>query len=79
VRFDRPAWRRRIAALPDLPDLQARGGMLTQWQEELLNYFTSRVTQGPVEGQNHRGKVIQRRAYGYRTFTNYRRRLLLAG
>jgi transposase len=79
ARVELCAWRRMIADLPDLPELQALEGMLTQWQEEILNYFTFRVTQGPVEGQNHRAKVIQRRAYGYRNFTNYRRRLLLAG
>jgi transposase len=79
ARLELRAWRRMIADLPDLPELQALAGMLTQWQEEILNYFTFRVTQGPVEGQNHRAKVIQRRAYGYRNFANYRRRLLLAG
>jgi transposase len=79
ARLELRAWRRMIADLPDLPEIRALEGMLTQWQEEILNYFTFRVTQGPVEGQNHRAKVIQRRAYGYRNFTNYRRRLLLAG
>jgi len=79
ARLELSAWRRMIAELPDLPEIQALDGMLTLWQEEILNYFTFRVTQGPVEGQNNRAKVIQRRAYGYRTFTNYRRRLLLAG
>jgi transposase len=79
ARLELGAWRQMIADLPDLPELQALEGMLNRWQEEILNYFTFRVTQGPVEGQNHRAKVIQRRAYGYRSFTNYRRRLLLAG
>ena len=79
ARLELQAWRRMIVDLPDLPEMQALEGMLTRWQEEILNYFTFRVTQGPVEGQNHRAKVIQRRAYGYRSFTNYRRRLLLAG
>jgi transposase len=79
ARLELGAWRRMIVDLPDLPEIQALNGMLNLWQEEILNYFTFRVTQGPVEGQNHRAKVIQRRAYGYRNFTNYRRRLLLAG
>ena len=79
ARVELSAWRRMIADLPDLPEMQALNGMLCRWQEEILNYFTFRVTQGPVEGQNHRAKVIQRRAYGYRNFANYRRRLLLAG
>ncbi len=79
ARLELSAWRRMIAELPDLPEIRALEGMLKLWQEEILNYFTFRVTQGPVEGQNNRAKVIQRRAYGYRNFTNYRRRLLLAG
>jgi transposase len=79
ARLDLSAWRRMIAQVPDLPEIQAREGMLKLWQEEILNSFTFRVTQGPVEGQNNRAKVIQRRAYGYRNFTHYRRRLLLTG
>lgn len=79
ARLELRAWRRMIVDLPDLPEMQALAGMFNHWQEEILNYFTFPVTQGPVEGQNHRAKVIQRRAYGYRNFTNYRRRLLLAG
>jgi transposase len=79
ARVELGAWRRMIADLPDLPEIRALDGMLNLWQEEILNYFTDRVTQGSVEGQNNRAKVIQRRAYGYRNFTNYRRRLLLAG
>jgi transposase len=68
-----------IADSTDLPEMQALDGMFCRWQEEILNYFTFRVTQGGVEGRNNRTKVIERRAYGYRTFTNLRRRLLLAG
>jgi len=79
ARLELRAWRRMIVDLPDLPEMPALEGMLNRWQEEILNYFTFRVTQGPVEGHNHRAKVIQRRAYGYRSFPNYRRRLLLAG
>jgi len=58
--------------------MQALDGILNRWQEEILNYFTFRVTQSPVEGQNHRAKAIQRSAYGSRTFANYRRHRLLA-
>jgi len=79
ARLELGAWRRMINDLSDLPEMRALNGMLNQWEEEILNYFPYRVTQGGVEGQNHRAKVIQRRAYGYRNFANYRRRLLLAG
>jgi hypothetical protein len=52
--------------------------MVREWGEEILAYFTYGVTQGPVEGNNHRAKVIQRQAYGYHNFTNHRLRLLVA-
>ena len=67
-----------VADARALPEMQALGSMFTGWGEEILNYFTTRVTQGLVEGKNHRAKVIQRQAYGYRTFANYRLRRLLA-
>jgi transposase len=79
ARLELQAWRRMVADQADLPELQQLGGMFDQWQEEIVNYFTFRVTQAGVEGRNNRAKVIQRRAYGYRCFANYRRRLLLAG
>jgi len=78
ARLELRAWQRMVAATATLPELQALGHMLTSWGEEILNYFTTRVTQGVVEGKNQRAKVIQRQAYGYRNFTNYRVRLLLA-
>lgn len=79
ARLELRAWRRMIAEMPDLPEMGALSGMFDRWQEQILNYFTHRVTQGIVEGKNNRAKVIQRQAYGYRNFLNLRRRLLLAG
>ena len=70
------AWRRMVADLPDAPEFSALDAMFAQWQEEILAYFTHRVTQGVVEGKNNRAKVIARQAYGYRAFPNFRRRLL---
>jgi transposase len=78
ARLELRAWLGMVADAARLPEFQALTGMFREWGEEILNYFTSRVTQGPVEGQNHRAKVIQRQAYGYRNFANYRLRLLLA-
>jgi len=67
-----------VADASALPEMQALLRMLIGWGEEILNYFTTRVTQGIVAGKNHRAKVIQRQAYGYRNFANYRLRRLLA-
>ena len=52
--------------------------MLTNWREEILNYFTYRVTNGFAEGKNNRIKAIIRAAYGYRNLTNLTQRILLA-
>lgn len=79
ARLELRAWRRMMTEMPDLPEMGALTGMFDRWQEQILNYFTHRVTQGVVEGKNNRAKVIQRQAYGYRNFQNLRRRLLLAG
>ena len=78
ARLELRAWQRMTLAISSLPEMQALGSMLINWGEEILNYFATRVTQGVVEGKNHRAKVIQRQAYGYRNFANYRLRLLLA-
>jgi transposase len=56
------AWRRTVAELPDLPELRARAGMFALWLEEILTFFTHRVTQGFGEGTNNRAKVLERRA-----------------
>jgi transposase len=78
ARLELRAWLRMATATDAPPEFQALAGMFRLWGEEILNYFTDRVTQGVVEGNNNRAKVIQRQAYGYRNFANYRLRLLLA-
>lgn len=49
-----------------------------RWREEILNYFKYRITNARVEGFNNVAKVIKRRAYGFRSYKNYRLRLLNA-
>ena len=50
--------------------------MLTNWREEILNYFEYRITNGFVEGKNNRIKTIKRMGYGYRNTNNFRLRIL---
>ena len=50
--------------------------MLTNWREEILNYFDYPITNGFVEGKNNRIKTIKRMAYGYRNMDNFRMRIL---
>lgn len=51
---------------------------LMRWKTEILNFFKYRITNARVEGFNNVAKVIKRRAYGFRSFKNYRLRLLNA-
>ncbi|MCA9588397.1 MAG: transposase, partial [Myxococcales bacterium] len=41
-------------------------------------YFRTRATNAMTEGFNGKAKLVKRRAYGYRSFRNYRLRLLNA-
>ena len=79
ARLELRAWLAVVTADTAPAELQALRGMFTEWREEMLAYFTYRVTQGPVEGKNLRAKLVQRQGYGYRNFANLRCRLLLAG
>lgn len=43
-----------------------------------LMYFSTGITNGRTEGYNNKAKVVKRRSYGFRSFLNYRLRLLNA-
>ncbi len=45
---------------------------------EILNYFESRLTNARTEGFNTVCKQHQKRTYSYRSFYNYRLRVLYA-
>ena len=47
------------------------------FEENILNYFTNRISSGPVEGLNNKIKVIKRRGFGFRNITNFAKRLFL--
>ncbi|MCO5144435.1 MAG: ISL3 family transposase [Oligoflexia bacterium] len=49
---------------------------LMRWREEILNYFTSRITNARTEGFNQKAKLVQRCAYGFKNRENYRRKIL---
>ena len=42
----------------------------------LLAYFRHRISTGPIEGLNNKIKVLKRIAFGYRSFRNFRIRIL---
>lgn len=80
-------YQRASKALTAMTDMMARSQLkeirtlrrtLMRWRTPILNYFTRRLTNGRTEGYNNLAKLIQRRAFGYKSFENYRLRLLNA-
>lgn len=51
---------------------------LTNWETEILNYFTHRITNGYTEGVHTRIKLLKRISYGFRNKDNYIAKMTLA-
>jgi transposase len=64
--------------LSNLKPIKTLGETLTKWKSEILNYFTTKLTNARTEGFNNLAKLVQRRAFGFKNFENYRLRLLYA-
>jgi transposase len=63
-------------ACSPLPEVQTLRRTLLRWRREILAYFVCRLTNARTEGFNGKAKLVIRRAYGYKSFRNYRLRLL---
>lgn len=61
-----------------LPELATLAKTLRRWRSEVLAYFDTGLTNGITEGFNLKAKLVKRKAFGYRSFANYRLRLLNA-
>jgi transposase len=61
-----------------IPEIQTLRRTLLRWKHEVLAYFDTGITNGRTEGFNLKAKLVKRRAFGYRSFRNYRLRLLNA-
>jgi transposase len=59
-------------------DLKRLGRTLKAWFKPILNYFAHRYTNAITECLNNRGKLVQKRGYGFKSFKNYRLRVLSA-
>lgn len=57
--------------------VRALGRTLRNWASEILAWHTTRASNGPTEGQNNLIKAVKRVGFGFRTFRNYRIRVLL--
>jgi transposase len=65
-------------ASSQLPEIKTLRRTLQRWNREILNYFKSRLTNARTEGFNNVAKLVQKRAYGYKSYRNYRLRFLSA-
>lgn len=63
-------------ALSLLPEIISLRKTLMKWRIEILNYFDTGLTNARTEGFNNLAKLLQKRAFGFRSFKNYRLRLL---
>lgn len=67
--------------IPDLPipEVARLGRTLRAWKQQVLAHFaTAGVSNGGTEAINLLIEKTRRLAYGFRNFTNYRLRILLA-
>lgn len=55
--------------------MAALGRTFYQWKEEIARMWRFRKSNGITEGFHRKMKLIQRRAYGFRNFENYRTRV----
>lgn len=65
-------------ALSKIKEIKTLRRTIMKWRNEILLYFKVRLTNARTEGYNNVAKLIQKRAYGYKSFANYRLRLLYA-
>ena len=62
----------------ELPEIKTLRRTLMKWRNEILNYFKNRITNARTEGFNNVAKLVQKRAYGVKSFKMYRLRYLSA-
>jgi transposase len=59
-----------------VPELVTLATTISAWENEFLNYFDTRATNGRTEGVNRLIKHVKRTGFGYRNTDNYRLRIL---
>lgn len=57
------------------PHFKTLGKTLYEWREEIARMWRFTKNNGITEGFHRKMKLIQRRAYGFRNFENYRLRV----
>ncbi len=56
-------------------DCQKLAKTLQSWQQEIARMWRFSRSNGITEGYHRKMKLIQRRAFGFRNFENYRKRV----
>ncbi|CAN5667775.1 ISL3-like element ISMsm4 family transposase [soil metagenome] len=64
-------------ALDPVPEIGSLGRTLSRWRTEILAHHTTGASNGPTEGLNLLIKKVKRAGHGFRSFANYRLRILL--
>lgn len=63
--------------LDQVPEIRTLGRTLGRWRTEILNHHHTGASNGPTEGLNLLIKKVKRAGHGFRSFANYRLRILL--
>jgi transposase len=61
----------------DIPELHRLARTISAWQDEILAYHTTGLSNGPTEAVNLLIEKVRRIGHGFRNLNNYRLRLLL--
>jgi hypothetical protein len=61
------------------PELARLAKVLRRWKVQILAHHSTGASNGPVEAMNLLIKQVKRSGRGFRSFDNYRLRILLAG
>jgi transposase len=60
-----------------VPEIRSLGRTLARWRGEILAHHLTGASNGPTEGLNLLVKKVKRAGHGFRSFANYRLRILL--
>lgn len=61
----------------DVPEIRSLGKTLASWRTEILAHHDTGANNGPTKGLNLCVKKVKRCSHGFRSFENYRLRVLL--
>ena len=58
-------------------EVRSLGATLKRWRDEIIAWHKVQISNGPTEGANNLIKRVKRAAFGFRSFRNFRVRVLL--